>query len=170
MKGLIIYSSKYNTTKEYAGWISEKTGFDMISLTDLKLDQVRDKDMLIIGSPVMAHRPKLSRWIEKNWKSIMEKKIYLYTTSGTPSNDPGLTKGFHASLPEELHKGISYFPMSGRMIYSKLSRMDKLFMKIGQMMEKDPEVKKKMIMDVDGVDKKEIKSLVSDINQYLGNN
>jgi len=167
MKGIIIYSSKYNTTKEYGQWISEETDFKTVSLKDFTLKDIEDKDLVIIGSPVMAFQPKLSKWIEKNWNFLKDKKVYLYTTSGAPSSDPALVKAFVNSVPQEIGEEVTYFPFSGRMIYSKLSVTDKLLMKIGQMIEKDPVIKEEMIKDVDGVNRDEIFSLVEDVKEHM---
>ncbi len=169
MNGIIIYSSKYNTTKEYGQWISEETNFESISLKDFNLKDLENKDLVIIGSPVMAFQPKLSKWIEKNWNSLKDKKVYLYTTSGAPSTDPALVKAFVNSVPQEIGREVTYFPFSGRMIYSKLSVMDKLLMKIGQLIEKDPVIKEEMIKDVDGVNREEIFSLIEDVNLHMVN-
>ncbi|MCP4179449.1 MAG: hypothetical protein GY756_16950 [bacterium] len=166
MKGIIIYKSKYGTTRQYAQWIEEETKFECISLKKLKMKKLLDSDVIVIGCSIMAGHPSLSKWIKRNWSKLNNKKIYLFSTSGAHSSDPSLNKGFEASLPKEISSKISYYPLSGKMVFDTLSGIDKMFMKIGQKIEKDPIVKEKMLEDTDKIKRDEILPLVSAVNQH----
>ena len=39
MKGIIIYKSKYGSTKKYAEWLKEATGFEMVEADKAKIDE-----------------------------------------------------------------------------------------------------------------------------------
>lgn len=53
------------------------------------------------------------------------------------------------------------------MIYQDLSFPDKINMRIGQMIEKDPVIKKEMVKSMDGVDRKNIGGIVDHIRSVL---
>lgn len=160
MNGIIIYKSNYGTTKQYAQWLSEETGFLYVSSGSVKNADISDKDAVIIGCPVFANRPLLAKWIQKKWNVLQGKKVVLYTTSGTAPEDPALQKGFSASFPDGIRDGISYFPQGGRMVFKELKPMHKFFMNLGMKMEKDPKVREEMGKDKDGVDRKGIEAIV----------
>lgn len=35
MNGIILYTSKYGSTKRYADWLAEETGFDGLGVVDV---------------------------------------------------------------------------------------------------------------------------------------
>ena len=41
-KGIIIYQSKYGSTKKYVQWLQEATGFDAIEVKKAKADMMND--------------------------------------------------------------------------------------------------------------------------------
>lgn len=154
MKGIIIYQSKYGSTETYAKWLAEETGFALRTPKSITQDELGSAEQIIIGSPILAMKPALAGWIKKNWSRIQDKSPVLFTTSGAPAEDPKLQQWFAKSFSEEIRKNLSYVPMGGRMILSNLSGLGRFFMKIGAMVEKDPQVKAKMLQDVDNVDRK----------------
>ena len=41
MKGIILYTSKYGSTKRYAEWLAEETGFDCVEAKKAKIEDVK---------------------------------------------------------------------------------------------------------------------------------
>jgi menaquinone-dependent protoporphyrinogen oxidase len=155
MAGAVVYRSSYGSTKQYAEWIAEETGFTMI---DQGTGEVpwSEFDTVVIGCPVLAMKPFLAKWIAETWDRMDGKRVVLFTTSGAPGTSPGLREGFRESLPPEMTEKITYVPLQGRMIWKNLKPMHKLMMRIGRMIEKDPQRKKEMLRDVDGVTREAI--------------
>ena len=161
MKGLIIYKSNYGSTKQYAEWIGEDTGFVLREAGKVKAADIRNSDTVIIGCPVFANKPLLAKWIRRKWNLLKDKKLALYTTSGAKADDPALQDGYMASFDPEIVKSMEYFPQGGKMVFSELSGMHRFFMNLGQKMEKDPEVRKAMASDKDHVDRSGLKKLLA---------
>ncbi len=168
MKGLIIYKSNYGTTAQYARWLSEDTGYPSIDIQSVQPKDIADSEVVILGSPVFANRPVVSRWIEKNWKLLGDKQLVLYTTSGTYPEDPQLQEGFVSSFKPEAARRIKYFPQGGRMAFADLSPLHRFMMKLGRMMEKDPEVRAHMGEDVDRIDRQGLEAIVDYISNDGG--
>ena len=118
---------------------------------------------MIIGCPVYAARPALAGWIRKHWPLLSDRTVILFTTSGTPPSVPALQEAFAASLPEHIRSRIIYYPLGGRMRPGELKPAHRLLMLIGQKMEKDPEAKAKMLLDVDNVDRTGIAPILARI-------
>lgn len=160
MAGVVVYYSNYGSTRQYAEWIAEETGF---ILHDQRTGDVQwDRfDTVVVGSPVLKMRPFLAKWMIGNWLSLEDKRVFLFSTSGASATDPGLRSGFEQSFPPEMAAKIEYVPFQGRMTFGELKPMHRMMMRIGKMIEKNPERKRKMLEDVDGVDRSAITPLVS---------
>lgn len=160
MAGAIVYYSNYGSTKQYAEWIAEETGF---RLYDQRTDEIpwNSVDTVVIGCPALKMQPFLKKWIIEQWPQMEGKRVVLYTTSGAPPANPGLRLGFETAFPGHIAQAITYLPVRGRMIWNELKPMHRFFMRIGYMIEKDPQRKAEMLEDVDGVDRSAIGPIVS---------
>ena len=131
MKGIIIYMSTYGSTRQYAEWLHQDTGYPVFEYKKITRQELEDTKIVIIGCPVLKHQPSLAKWIKSHWPWFKDKKVLLFTTSGTLPNDPGLRKEFLESLPQAINTKIEYYPFGGRMIYQKLKRLHKFFIILG---------------------------------------
>ncbi|MBD3363559.1 hypothetical protein GF362_07630 [Candidatus Dojkabacteria bacterium] len=162
MKGVVIYCSKYGSTRQYAEWIADELGFE-VSPCNVK-QNLEHKDLIIFGSWVMGNRLRAGSWLEKNWEELKKKKVIVFSTSGALPTAEFTEMVSSNSFSDEISKQIILFGFRGRMIFQRLSFTDKLMMKIGRIFVKDPEVKKNMLKDFDGVKKQSIKKLVDYVN------
>lgn len=160
MKGIIVYRTFYGATGQVAQWLGEKTGFPVVEQKKVRDSEIAGYDLIIIGSPVMAHKILLSKWIAAKWELLKDKEVILYSTSGAHPALPELQNVFNDSFEPGFREKIRFFPQGGRMIWSKLKLKDKLLMKIGQMIEKDPKIKVEMVKDKDNVDPKWIEPIL----------
>jgi menaquinone-dependent protoporphyrinogen IX oxidase len=160
---LIAYQSKYGSTKQYAEWIQKESNGDLVNIeNEDKLDLTR-YDILIIGSSVRVGNIVIAPFIEDHWSVMKDKKIILFTTSGTPPQHPKIQSIYEKSLPEEIRKEIKYFPLHGRIARENLTLWDKFLIAIGKIMEQDETLKKDMGKDFDGVQRENLLPL----HEYL---
>ena len=54
MCGIIIYKSKYGSTKKYAEWLKEATGFEMAEADQIKAGEAAKYDTIIFGGGIYA--------------------------------------------------------------------------------------------------------------------
>jgi menaquinone-dependent protoporphyrinogen IX oxidase len=163
MKGIIIYKSTYGSTKAYAHWIAEETGFQPHDIKRLKSSDLSAAEQVVIGSPIMAKSPALGGWIKKHWEQIKDKNPILFTTSGAPADSPDLQEWYQTSFPDQHRRILRYFPLGGRMVVRELNGLGRFLMKLGQRMEKDPEVKAKMMEDVDNMNRASLAPLLAQL-------
>ncbi|MBN1646743.1 MAG: hypothetical protein JW874_01805 [Spirochaetales bacterium] len=164
MEGIIIYKSNYGSTKQYADWLNEETGFRVLDIKKAGTNDIRQNDIIIFGSPVFAGRVLISGWISKKWKYLAGKKVVLYTTSGAAPGEVGKQNVLQNSFTPELAGKIKYFPQGGRMVFAKLGPMHRFMMKLGSKMEKDPQKSAEMLLDKDHVDRGGIKAILEYLN------
>jgi len=105
--------------------------------------------------------------IIESWNAVKGKKVVLFTTSGTPPEHPNIRKIYQRSLPEGSWKDIKYFPLHGRMVKNDLSFIDKFLVAIGQIMEKDESIAKRMREDYDEVKQENLLPLLDYVKAQL---
>lgn len=158
MSGVIIYRSSYGSTKQYADWIHEETGFPMFDNRDKALDW--DADTVIIGCPVLANKPFLLSWMKKHWDKMRDKQVILFTTSGADPASAPVRDWIETSLPEGMKDKIKIFPLAGRFNYAQLSGMHKFMMQIGAVLFRSEDIKNQMKHPVDGVSRENLAELL----------
>lgn len=163
MKGIIIYKSNYGSTRQYAQWLSEETGFTALPVKSVKKKDIAESDRVIIGAPIFAGKPLLYNWIVKNWPLLSDKKAVLYTTSGASGDDPLHKKNFENFFEPAIREKMAYFPVGGRMIHSELKPLHRFLVNLGKKMVKDPVEREEMDRDKDHLDRNELNGLI----QYL---
>ena len=155
MKTAIFYTGKFGSTQQYAQWLSEATGFSVFDLNQ-ENPNPDDYDALILGSSIIVRKLTISKWLIANWNSIKEKPVLLFTVSGTKPGHPDLKKWLQDNLPQSIINKIKYIPLRGRLNLKTLPFLVRLTLKIGAMIEKDPNAKKRMRQGFNYMDKSSI--------------
>ena len=151
MKGVILYMGRFGSTRQYAHWIKEATGFPVFNVKKEKPD-LNKYDLLIVGSAIMISKPTIRKWLKKHWPEIKEKPALLFTVSGAAPDDPDLQKWLHNYIDREIIDKITYIPLRGRLNIKELPWLIRLMLKMGAKQEKDPEIKKRMEEGFDYLD------------------
>lgn len=164
MKGIVIYASCYGSTKTYAEWIGEETGFAPVSYKDVRDTDIQSADAVVIGSWVLAHRLFLAKWFMEYKDLLMPKKLCVYSVSGARPGDRELDGVFAASMDEALLRHCRTYQFGGRRETKKMSGFHRFMMFIAAtFIEKDKEKKAEMKKYVDNVDRQYIEPLVKDL-------
>ena len=118
MNAIVIYKSKYGSTKEYAQWIAQEIGAEIVDVKNIKADELTKYDTIVFGGGLYAEMIGGINFITKNFDKISDKKIAIFTTGLTPPDcreyydDYVLKKNFK---PYMLDK-IKVFNFPGKMI------------------------------------------------------
>lgn len=120
---IVIYSSKYGTTKDYASWIAKELKADLKSIDEVEAEELIFYDTVIFGAPI--YHGKLYHYHQ------MLHKMNLYP--------PHLFLIFIVGLDELGDKAIQrikkqhhleedkVFRVPGQLNYERLTLFDKLF-------------------------------------------
>ena len=143
-KCIVIYESKYGTTKKYAEWIAEDLGADLYERKAASADALTGYDVIVYGGGLYAGGVSGLPFITKNFDKIKDKKILLFTCGlGDPNvseNVKSIQKSLDKVLSPEMKKTVEIYHLRGGMDYSTLSFMHKSMMSMVQksVAKKDP--------------------------------
>ncbi len=171
MSTIVIYKSKYGSTKCYAEWIAKALDCEVKEHKSVKTDDLLKYDTIIYGGGLYAEIIAGISLITKNFERLKDKKLIVYTTGITPPevreyyDHEVLDKNFK---PEML-KYIKIYNFLGRMVLSELSvphrTAIKMLKKIMSSKENPTEMEQLLIKlcDADGdfTDKTAIDDLVN---------
>ena len=85
MKGIILYQSKYGSTRRYAEWLSEETGFDRLETKKARIEDVKRYDPIIIGGGIYASGIAGLSFLKKHGDRLSGKKIIVFCVGASPS-------------------------------------------------------------------------------------
>jgi flavodoxin len=148
---LILYQSKYGSTRQYADWIHKDIPSEIVDVDEGDKPEFAEYDVIVFGGSVRMGRIAIAPLIVESWNAVKGGKVVLFTTSGTPPQHPNILKIFNSSFPEDIRKEIKYFPLRGRILNKDIGFFDKLLIAIGRMVEKDEALRKFMSEDFDEV-------------------
>ncbi len=161
MKGIIIFKSKYGSTRQYAEWLQEGTGYDLFAAGD-EPENLSSYDIVVLGCFIVIGSLTNKSWVVANWPKIQDKKIALMVISAA-GDIQTCEKAMTGSLPANMLKKIHLFALPGRYIVEKLSFFDGLLIKVGSSLVKDPVAKKSMLTSMDNVKREHLQ----EIENYL---
>jgi len=123
MKAIVIYKSKYGSTKQYAEWIAEELGADISEAKSTDVKKLAEYDTIIYGGGLYAEVIAGVTLITKNMDALEGKKLIVYTTGITPIeyreyyDKLVLDKNFKGDVRDK----IKVFNFLGKMILEELS-------------------------------------------------
>ncbi len=131
MNAIVVYKTKYGSTKTYADWIGEELNCKVINAKEITIDELEKYDTIIYGGGLYAETINGVILITKNLDRLKDKKIAVYTTGITPLDCSDyydklvIEKNFKNGLPEF----IKVFNFTGKMVIDELSAVHKTALK-----------------------------------------
>lgn len=166
MKTLIIYQSKYGSTKQFAQWINQAVESDITGIESVHKFNMNNYDIIVLGTYFHASHIKMRKFIIKNWDDLKNKKVILFSMSGSP--EAYVIEALRKDLPPDIFDKIKYFPFEGRFNFKGLSLLDRFVMHLGQMIvyiQGKKDMARKMLNDFDHVSADNIKVITDEINE-----
>ncbi|MEZ6001498.1 flavodoxin domain-containing protein [Hyphomonas sp.] len=165
MKGAIFYSGQYGSTAQYADWISEATGLPVFNVKQASVDP-SEFDFVVLGSSVIIYKLTIRKWVTRHLPALLKRPVLLYTVSGAAPG-PKLDGWVNDSLPASLVSHAERFGFQGKLDMDSVGWWTRTVLKIGAMMNKDPEGRKDELHGFDYMDKSAIDPLVARINELI---
>ncbi|AZS14170.1 flavodoxin domain-containing protein [Paenibacillus lutimineralis] len=154
MKTLVLYTSVYGSTQQYAEWIAQELDAVIGDINKFDMAQLDGYDTIILGTYVRVGKLVAGDYLKKIWPRIQNKKVVLFSVSKTPVNSEATFKNYRKSVPEKIRAAIQYFPLEGRFVFNELVDKDKTTMRIGQKMTRifmGKAMAEEMVRDCDDV-------------------
>ena len=170
MKSIVVYKSKYGSTKDYATWIAEAIGCKAVDVKMVKPEDLAQYDNIVFGGGIYAEMIAGITLISKNLDKLKDKKIAVFTTGITPLDcreyydNEVAPKNFKNGVPQN----VKIFNFMGKMILEELTPVHRaaiVSLKKIMSAKKNPTDMEKLLIDLcdtsgDFCDKNAIKDLV----------
>ena len=123
MNAIVIYKSKYGSTKQYAEWIAEELSCEAVDAKHVKVSDLLGYDTIICGGGLYAEVIAGANLITKNIEQLKDKKLIVFSTGITPLD---CHEYYDTLVREKNFKGdsLSYvkvYHFMGKMILNELS-------------------------------------------------
>ncbi len=131
MKSIVVYKSKYGSTKSYAQWIADALNCEMVEAKNITINELEKYDNIIYGGGLYGEVINGLHIITKNIDKLRNKKIAVFSTGITPLDCRDyydsyvLEKNFKSAVPEN----IRVFNFLGKMKLSELSMVHRTALK-----------------------------------------
>ncbi len=128
-KIVVIYKSKYGSTKKYAQWIAKASKGDLFESSEVDTKKLMEYNTIVYGGGIYASGIAGVSLITKNYESIKDKNIIVFTV-GLASTDrkevftPIIEKNFSKLMRDN----IEFFHFRGGIDYKGLSFVHKAMM------------------------------------------
>ena len=176
---VVVYKSKYGSTKKYAEWIAEELGSDIIENKSIKIDSLSKYNTIIYGGGLYAGGINGVSLITDNFDQLQDKKLIIFTCGLADTKSEENIKGIHNSIDKvftkEMKEKVKFFHLRGGIDYSKLTIAHKLMMGMlkkavskknpEDLKEEDREMLETYGKKVDFTDKNSIKPLIDYIRE-----
>ena len=106
MKGIILYTSKYGSTKRYAEWLAEETGFDCVETKKAKIEDVKQYDTILLGGGIYASGIAGLSFLKKNITQLREKKVIVFCDGASPYEE----RAFQQIVAHNLKDSLAGLP------------------------------------------------------------
>ena len=108
MSVAVVYYSKYGTTEQYARWISEETGADLLDARKCKIRDLAGYDTIVYGGGIYAGGIKGIELITKNWSGALEgKKVLVFAVGITVEDEANRQQCMEINFEKRLISWIS---------------------------------------------------------------
>jgi menaquinone-dependent protoporphyrinogen IX oxidase len=131
-KTLVIYFSKYGTTKKYAEWIASELNGDVCDIKNVKQNNLKNYDTIILGAALYAGQLKGLDIITNNYEEIKDKKMVIFTCGvadySKEENINAIQKRIANKLSEKIMENVKIYYLRGGIDYKKLNLKHKIMM------------------------------------------
>lgn len=131
MKGIVIYKSKYGSTKTYADWIGEELKCPVLDAKSVKVGDLEEYDTVIYGGGLYAEVINGVTLLTKNIEKLAGKKLVVYTTGITPLEYDDYYKKMviEKNFKPEIREKFRMFNFLGKMILEELTPVHRTALK-----------------------------------------
>lgn len=159
MNGIVIYTSKYGSTRQYAQWLAEDAGFELYSIAACPKD-LDGFDVVVLAGSIHAGSVSIKGHATAIWPSIKDKKVLLILTSGT-SNKEVIKKVVEDSFPADIVSSMRVFAVGGRYVFNRMSFIDRNIIRMVAFFSRHQETKKGMLTEKDDVRRENLKEVLA---------
>ena len=175
MKTIVVYSSQYSATEQYARWLAEALDADLYAVRAISADVLGGYDCILYGGGLYAGGVKGLPTFLKHFSKCEGKPLILFTCGIADPKDPAnveqIRSQLHKALPANIAAQCTFFHLRGRLDYPHLTVVHRAMMAMLRKMllkkapsslrEEDRQLLETYGKDVNFIDRSEIEPIVS---------
>jgi len=141
LKTIVVYKSKYGSSKQYALWIAEELKCTVEKAENINIQEILSYDVIIYVGGLYAGGVNGFKQIRKHLSSMQDKKLLLCMVGATnPSEKGKYHQVYLNNVPEQYQDIVKPFSLRGDQLMTKMSGIHRLMMKFPKAeLEKIPE-------------------------------
>lgn len=101
-KGLIVYQSKYGSTKRYADWLQEMTGFDCTEAKSAAPGSLASYETIVLCGAIYASGIAGISFLKKHFQQLSGKKLAVFCVGASPYDEKALQEIRQINLKGDL--------------------------------------------------------------------
>lgn len=121
----VIYKSNYGFTENYARWLAEDLGADLLTANQAKATDLQTYDTIIYGGGLYAGSVSGISFITKNYEHLKNKRLFIFTVGVADvtrqDNVDRIRSSLSRVLTPEMMQSTHIYHLKGGMKYSKMS-------------------------------------------------
>ena len=123
MSAIVVYKTKYGSTRTYAQWIAEELCCEAKSYNEVTADDLMNYDTIVYGGGLYAEIIAGVSLITKNLERLSGKKIIVFTTGITPIDCDSYYKDIvvRKNFKGDSFSKVKMFNFLGKMILDELT-------------------------------------------------
>ncbi len=129
---LIIFESKYGTTKRYAEWIATALSGTLLERRAVHSKDLEAADTIIYGGGLYAGGVSGIKFLFKNQALLAKKNLILFTcglaSPDIPENVANIRKTLTQTIPADMLTQMTIFHFHGGIDYTRLNLVHKSMM------------------------------------------
>ena len=130
-KTIVFYKSKFGISKDYAYWISNAIDCQVFDYSNVTIDTLLQYDTIIFGADLYANEINGVSLITRNFKKLKDKKIIIFTSGLSSSNNPDFfTPLLDMLFSKEMQEKIIFFNFPSSINNPSLGYLNKLILKL----------------------------------------
>lgn len=139
-KTVVIYKSRYGSTKKYAEWIAQELGCDLFDANKVNDDMLTSYDVVIFGGGLYASGINGIALIKNSFSSLLDKDVIVFTVGLADPEKTDFTSLIDKNFTSEMKERVKLFHLRGSMDYNKLSFVHRTMMAmLKSMISRKPE-------------------------------
>lgn len=129
--GVIVYDTRYGTTRQYAEWIKEELKIPMIDPGRVDGQVLSHCDFLVIGTPVYMGKMLIADWLKDNQEFLRRSRLFFFVVCTYFSDPEKQQTMIKDNVPDGLLACCKIFFLQGRLVVDSLSAEDAMLVDFG---------------------------------------
>ncbi|MFD2670892.1 flavodoxin domain-containing protein [Marinicrinis sediminis] len=125
---VVVYKTKYGSTRRYANWIAEATGADLYEHGQVSSEDLMAYDTIVYGGSLYVVGMLGLSLIRDHMSGWKNKHVIVFSVGASPAHESAITEVKKNNFTVEMMKQVDYFHLRGAFDYGRLNWTDKLLM------------------------------------------